>query len=158
MIYIDSERCTGCGACIEVCPEGAIWLVKDVNRLYAEIDQSLCRACRACIEVCAEGAIRVETEPVVEGELVSVEPEAVSVKAGARELQPAQPVLKALAWLGPALVFVGREVLPRVAAVLLEAWERRASGPGDQVSTRQPVSSGSGAGGQQHRWRGGWRK
>ncbi len=162
MIYIDSERCTGCGACVEVCPDGAIWLVKDVNRHYAEIDQSLCRACQACIEVCPEGAIRVETRPAIEGELMPAEPEAVQVKAKFGELQPVQPALKALAWLGPTLVFVGREVLPRVAALLLDAWDRRASGrisaprgPGDAISVQQLMSGRLGAGGRRHRWRGG---
>lgn len=162
MIYIDSERCTGCGDCVEVCPDGAIWLAEDITRRYAEIDQSLCRACQACIEVCPEGAIRVETEAEVEGELVSTEPNAVQAKARPQELQPVQPALKALAWLGPALAFVGREIVPRVAALLLDAWDRRASDristprrPGDAISVQQLMSGRLGAGGRRHRWRGG---
>ena len=29
MITIDLARCNGCGACVEVCPEGALYLVDD---------------------------------------------------------------------------------------------------------------------------------
>jgi hypothetical protein len=41
-------------------------------------------------------------------------------------------------WLGPALAFVGREIVPRLAASLLDAWDRRTS-----RSTPLPSSSTS---------------
>jgi NAD-dependent dihydropyrimidine dehydrogenase PreA subunit len=163
MVYIDRERCTGCGACVEVCPSGAIRLVEGITGRYAEVNQALCRECQACEQVCPEEAIRVEAEPAIEGELVLAEPGTVQVKTRLREPQPARPVLRALAWLGPALAYVGREIVPRVAASLLDARDRRASSststlrvPDDSVSVRsarQSTPSLSGTGGRQYRWR-----
>ncbi len=54
MFYIDSDKCTGCGACADVCPQGAISLQNDV----AVIDQASCSKCGNCAEVCPAGAIR----------------------------------------------------------------------------------------------------
>ena len=54
MIFIDEDKCTGCGDCLEVCPEkGAIVLQED----KAVINQDLCTSCAACLPACAEGAI-----------------------------------------------------------------------------------------------------
>jgi len=165
MVHIDRDRCTGCGACVEVCLPGALRLVEDITGRYAEVDRALCRECQACLEVCPEEAMQVEAEPVIEGELVPVEPRAVQVDVG---LQEARPALRAVAWLGPALAYVGREIVPRVAASLLDAWDRHASGqtsalrvPDDSMSApsaRQSTPSNGthrlpGTGGGQYRWR-----
>ena len=48
---IDPEMCTRCGACVEVCPEGAI-------NLSFQIDLTKCKSHRACVTACASiGAI-----------------------------------------------------------------------------------------------------
>jgi ferredoxin len=48
---IDPEMCTRCGACVEVCPEGAI-------DLSFQIDLSKCKSHRDCVTACASiGAI-----------------------------------------------------------------------------------------------------
>lgn len=57
IIEIDEERCTGCGACITDCPEGALRLIDGKARLVGEI---FCDGLGACIGNCPEGAIRVE--------------------------------------------------------------------------------------------------
>jgi NAD-dependent dihydropyrimidine dehydrogenase PreA subunit len=54
MFHIDSTKCTGCGACLEVCPRGAISLRGD----RAEIDPRRCTECGMCLEVCPVAAIR----------------------------------------------------------------------------------------------------
>jgi NAD-dependent dihydropyrimidine dehydrogenase PreA subunit len=56
MFYIDDNKCTGCGACVDVCPQGAISLQNDV----AVINQALCSKCGNCAEVCPTGAIRAK--------------------------------------------------------------------------------------------------
>ena len=43
---IDPEMCTRCGACVEVCPEGAI-------DLSFQIDLDKCKSHRACVTACA---------------------------------------------------------------------------------------------------------
>ena len=62
VVWVDVARCTGCGACVEQCPTGAIALVGG----RARVDEALCKGCGVCIEACPEGAI----QPVIQGELV----------------------------------------------------------------------------------------
>ena len=47
-LIIRPERCIGCGACLDVCPEGAI---STSNNLYFT-DRQLCKVCGACVEIC----------------------------------------------------------------------------------------------------------
>jgi NAD-dependent dihydropyrimidine dehydrogenase PreA subunit len=64
-VWLDEARCTGCGACVEVCPTGALTLVEG----KAHLDDTLCRACEACIQACPAGAL----QPVLEIEAVPTE-------------------------------------------------------------------------------------
>jgi NAD-dependent dihydropyrimidine dehydrogenase PreA subunit len=63
-VEVDGARCTGCGACVDVCPVGAIALVDG----KASVNEESCMGCEACVDVCPEGAI----EPIIQGELVPV--------------------------------------------------------------------------------------
>ena len=61
MIFIDEERCTACGLCLDACAQGAIALEES----GATIDQGLCAGCAACMTVCPQAAIyEVEAVPV----------------------------------------------------------------------------------------------
>lgn len=51
-VYIDCEKCTGCGNCANSCPTKAISIKKK-----ALIDKSKCMKCYVCHEVCEYGAI-----------------------------------------------------------------------------------------------------
>ncbi len=47
------ELCTGCGACINICPVGAISFIEDPeNGNKAQINQSLCVDCKLCKKTC----------------------------------------------------------------------------------------------------------
>jgi Coenzyme F420-reducing hydrogenase, beta subunit len=47
------ERCTGCGACQQSCPKGAISLVYNHDGFYhPQINSNLCVGCERCISVC----------------------------------------------------------------------------------------------------------
>ena len=77
MIFIDEDRCTGCGLCLDACAQGAIAL----GESGASIDQDLCAGCAACMTACPQGAIyEVEAAPV-------------AMAAGSTEAQPTQGAL-----------------------------------------------------------------
>ena len=172
MVYVDIEKCAGCGTCAEACPVEAISLVGGT----AKVDQERCTDCEACVEVCPNGAMLAVREPVVERAPVpSVRPapEVIRVRP-----QPAPVSLRtrAVPAVGAALTFLGRNIAPRVAYYLLNALERRlgqgeaapavgASGsvsPASGVRGRRPSTGlrrssgqGSGRGLRRRRRRGG---
>lgn len=50
---LDKMKCSGCGACIQVCPKRCITLVEDREGFeYPEVDGSNCIACGRCERVC----------------------------------------------------------------------------------------------------------
>ena len=134
MFYVEDTRCTGCGACVEVCPEGAISLKGD----KASIDQSLCNSCGRCLEACGDGAIYQVTRPVAVSEVV---PGIVA---------PRPPVAgKRQAGIGVALV----SLAPAAMDVISGLARRWLAAKGDQA--KMPgTRSGTGAG-RRRRWRGG---
>jgi len=61
-IYVDPEKCTGCGQCIKVCPKGPriFRLVEKNGKMVAEVlDRSFCIECTTCVMYCRPGAIRL---------------------------------------------------------------------------------------------------
>ena len=52
-MIVDPVACTGCGACVSVCPSAAVSIIEGA----AVIDQSLCTVCQRCLGVCPTGAI-----------------------------------------------------------------------------------------------------
>ena len=52
MVTVNEAECVGCGACADVCPEGAI-TVDDI----AVIDASKCVDCGSCVDECPSSAI-----------------------------------------------------------------------------------------------------
>lgn len=69
---IDKEKCTGCGACIDICPKSVIDLVPKRSRVYVgcsntdkgnmvnKVCKVGCIACKLCEKACAFDAIKVE--------------------------------------------------------------------------------------------------
>jgi len=53
---VDSEECTGCGACVDACPVEAIKLDDGI----AVVDEDTCTECGLCEDACPVGAIKVE--------------------------------------------------------------------------------------------------
>jgi NAD-dependent dihydropyrimidine dehydrogenase PreA subunit len=59
MIRINKIKCTGCGNCVDVCPQQAITINNDV----AVVNEELCVECGTCVSICPVNAIH-EIAPV----------------------------------------------------------------------------------------------
>jgi len=57
-IYVDKEKCTGCGSCQEACPFGLIDIIDE----KANIKIEGCTLCGVCSDGCSFEAIRIERE------------------------------------------------------------------------------------------------
>ena len=124
MIYVDVERCTGCEKCLEGCPTGAISMQKGV----ASIDEVLCNECGVCFESCPQGAIlSVEVvEPAavkaaaVKAAEVKVRPDLTLSPQNSSQMAP----LRLRDAFGLALLWAGRELVPRLAGFALDRLDR----------------------------------
>jgi dissimilatory sulfite reductase (desulfoviridin) alpha/beta subunit len=52
-VKVDTEKCEGCGDCVEACATGSISLEAE----KAKVDESTCCECMACIDSCKQTAI-----------------------------------------------------------------------------------------------------
>lgn len=50
---VDSDKCIGCGMCVDECPLAAVLLNDDT----ASVDDSVCVECGICVDFCSTGAI-----------------------------------------------------------------------------------------------------
>lgn len=116
MVYVDGDRCTGCGACLEICPQGAIELVGGL----ANIDGGRCTGCEACVQACPEGAILVVTEPAGERAVVPGVSPLSSIVPGRLASPPLSLGNRAVPLVVSTLTFLGREVAPRLIPRMLD--------------------------------------
>jgi ferredoxin len=56
IIKIDEEKCSGCGACVTKCAEGALQIVNGKAKVVNEV---FCDGLGACIGECPEGALKI---------------------------------------------------------------------------------------------------
>ena len=52
---VDKSKCIGCGACVGICPVGAITMVDGV----AQINYDICIKCGLCESICPVNAIKI---------------------------------------------------------------------------------------------------
>lgn len=53
---VDKETCTGCEACVDACPTGAI----EMQDGKAVVNEDECTDCGACVDECPTGAIELK--------------------------------------------------------------------------------------------------
>ncbi len=74
-VYIDKERCKGCGYCVEFCPRDVLKMSNELNPkgylLPVVDDETKCLACAYCEVVCPEFAIKVSTPRNSDNKLVT---------------------------------------------------------------------------------------
>ena len=54
----DEDRCTHCGACITICPTGALYADKETMKVI--FDNTKCIACELCVKACPPRAMKVQ--------------------------------------------------------------------------------------------------
>jgi NAD-dependent dihydropyrimidine dehydrogenase PreA subunit len=153
MVYIDSERCDGCGRCVEMCPVEALYLEGGV----AQIDQALCTGCEACMKVCPERAILSVRTSDAEAALPAMGPTTLpGTPRQSSRLTRWAPKLVPI--LGTALVYLAREVAPKVVAHLLSDAERHTpASPGTAGSTAEDAEASTTVSGERRAERGRFR-
>lgn len=56
-VFVDPNRCRGCGRCLAVCPYRAITMQPNaIGGWFAVVDEALCKGCGNCISVCPSSA------------------------------------------------------------------------------------------------------
>ena len=139
-VWIDIQRCTGCGTCVEVCPVEAITLANG----RAHINHETCTGCKACVNACPEGA----AQPVVEGDLI------LAPERPAPVVYRPSPLAETAR---AAVVATGVGLLARAAGKLTQAigrWLMRPSGvTRSPVQKPPPMAEYGGGGGRGRRAR-----
>jgi carbon-monoxide dehydrogenase iron sulfur subunit len=65
LVWVDVQRCIGCGMCTEACPFGAIWLHPDTKKA---IKCDLCGGDPQCVKQCPTNALSFKTPEQVAGD------------------------------------------------------------------------------------------
>ena len=154
MIFIDENKCTLCGACVEACP----WQALSLTEGKPAVDRELCAECGACLRLCPFDAI-YEVEPAVAANAAPIM--RADTTAVARPAKPTRTPALTFPATTPSPLWVG--VLPlaaRFVGGLADWWleqekhiqwfRRRVSGGGTPPAT--PLT---GSPGIRRRWRGG---
>ncbi len=92
MPWVDENRCTACGECVEECPSGAISMQEN----KADIDMEGCIRCGLCHDICPEEAVRHDGELVPDNVEANIEKVKSCMEACAKHFGDAQEGEKCL--------------------------------------------------------------
>ncbi len=133
LISVNEEACSGCGACVEACPAGAIQLLAG----RPVIASSGCTGCLSCVQACPQGALTAVELP----EVVTIMSLAKSGPAGGNTV-PRSGTSPWVDLAAKAMAAFARELAPRLAEAFLRNLNRRRSGPAP-IERAIPVADGS---------------
>jgi pyruvate formate lyase activating enzyme len=71
LLWYHYDRCIRCGACVSVCPAGALTTKPESSR-FIEIDRSACTLNGACVHACPSLALEFDSREYTPGELVEI--------------------------------------------------------------------------------------
>lgn len=54
---VNSDECSGCGICVDACPESVLDIIGDA---VAVVNEDACVECGECVEECPMGALALE--------------------------------------------------------------------------------------------------
>ena len=57
LAFVDRKICVACGACMKVCPKGAISIYRGC---YAAVEKAKCVGCGLCAKTCPDGCIAIK--------------------------------------------------------------------------------------------------
>jgi len=57
VVTLDSDVCMDCGACVSLCPTGALSIAEDYS---VKLDEDKCILCEVCVPACPVRAIKVK--------------------------------------------------------------------------------------------------
>jgi len=57
IVTLDSDICMDCGACVSLCPTGALSIAEDYS---VKLDEDKCILCEVCVPACPVKAIKVK--------------------------------------------------------------------------------------------------
>ncbi len=62
IITVNHNLCTGCGECVDTCPNGMFELQEVDGKTVSVpvLDPDECIGCESCVAVCPEGAISIQ--------------------------------------------------------------------------------------------------
>ncbi len=82
MPWVDANKCTGCGICVEKCPVDAITMEDE----KAKINMDECIRCGICHDICPQEAVRHDSEKTPENVKANVEMTKRLMEANAKHL------------------------------------------------------------------------
>ena len=68
LLSVEGQRCIGCGACIDVCPHGALTSLEGQRHF----ERTLCHACGACAEVCYAASLEISGQKLTVNDVWTV--------------------------------------------------------------------------------------
>ena len=83
-VIINTERCKGCGLCVQACPKNCITISKQSNKngyFPAVSDNAHCTGCAMCAIICPDAVIEVSRY----NNVVAIEPDKRSKSALVRK-------------------------------------------------------------------------